>query len=48
VLRRRWRPHVGGDISTYGVDCTHQEMLGYEALTSYGRALRDSLAQETM
>jgi thioesterase domain-containing protein/acyl carrier protein len=48
VLRRRWRPHVGGDISTYGVDCTHQEMLGNEALTSYGRALRDSLAQETM
>jgi thioesterase domain-containing protein/acyl carrier protein len=33
-----WRPYVAGDITTYSVDCTHDEMMG--SLSTYGEQLK--------
>ena len=40
LLRRRWEPHVDGAVTVHPVDCTHQDMLGAEALDLFGAQLR--------
>ncbi len=35
-----WRPYVTGDINSYPIDCTHQEMLSTESLSLYGQQLK--------
>jgi thioesterase domain-containing protein len=44
-LQQSWRPYVGGEITAYSVDCTHQEMLTTESLSMYGKQLKDSLVR---
>ncbi|SON61428.1 Linear gramicidin synthase subunit D [Mycobacterium simulans] len=39
-LLRIWQPYVTGDITTYSVDCTHEEMLSQESLSKYGDRLK--------
>ncbi|MCV7197241.1 non-ribosomal peptide synthetase [Mycobacterium angelicum] len=38
-LARIWRPYVGGDISEYPVDCTHNTMLTKESLDLFSDQL---------
>ncbi|MGK2869936.1 MAG: amino acid adenylation domain-containing protein, partial [Mycobacterium sp.] len=45
-LERMWRPHVAGAVTVHGVDCTHQDMLGPDALERYGPQLRHLLGRE--
>ncbi|WP_062900145.1 amino acid adenylation domain-containing protein [Mycobacterium avium] len=37
---RSWRPYVTGEISSYPVDCTHQQMMSTESLIQYGQQLK--------
>ncbi|WP_143659158.1 non-ribosomal peptide synthetase [Streptomyces sp. SA15] len=38
-----WRPHVTGTITTYPIDCEHQQMLDGAPLREIGRVLRAAL-----
>jgi thioesterase domain-containing protein/acyl carrier protein len=38
-----WRPYVAGDIAAHSVDCTHGDMVTAEALSLYGRQLKQAL-----
>lgn len=42
-LMQNWRPYVTGDINSYPIDCTHQEMMSTESLILYGQQLGDLL-----
>jgi thioesterase domain-containing protein/acyl carrier protein len=39
-----WRPYVASDITVYSIDCTHEEMLSTEPLSTYGKQLKNLLA----
>ncbi|WP_179963642.1 amino acid adenylation domain-containing protein [Mycobacterium marseillense] len=43
---RSWRQYVAGEINSYPVDCTHQEMMSTESLVQYGQQLKVLLEAE--
>ncbi|OSC22557.1 hypothetical protein B8W69_26130 [Mycobacterium vulneris] len=45
-LPQCWRPYVTGDINSYPIDCTHQEMMSADSLTLYGHQLKALLEPE--
>ncbi len=40
LLVRSWEPYASGDVLTFAVDCTHNEMLTAESAEMYGEQLR--------
>jgi thioesterase domain-containing protein/acyl carrier protein len=41
--QRKWRPHVGGDLVSHLVECTHHDMLSTASLAGYGERLKSAL-----
>ncbi|WP_415822047.1 thioesterase domain-containing protein, partial [Mycobacterium senriense] len=40
LLARLWEPYASGDVLTFEVDCTHNEMLTADSVERYGEQLR--------
>ncbi|WP_155765101.1 non-ribosomal peptide synthetase, partial [Mycobacterium colombiense] len=40
LLARSWEPYASGDVLTFAVDCTHNEMLVADSVEMYGEQLR--------
>jgi thioesterase domain-containing protein len=45
-LVQSWEPYASGDILTYPVDCTHDEMLTAGSVQMYGQQLRELVRAE--
>ncbi|WP_156623971.1 thioesterase domain-containing protein, partial [Mycobacterium sp. 852002-40037_SCH5390672] len=46
LLVRSWEPYASGDVLTYGVDCTHNEMLTVNSVEKFGEQLRHLVRAE--
>ncbi|WP_120313417.1 non-ribosomal peptide synthase/polyketide synthase, partial [Mycobacterium mantenii] len=46
LLARYWEPYASGDVLTYPVDCTHDEMLTAGSVQTYSERLRQLIRAE--